>query len=276
LSGLVVHSLGPPEFYDAGTDKARLQPLMRRAGIRVPEYVVATSAADAAAAARELGPQVVLKPSNGTGGRDVILCDTPQGATEAFHRVLAGNRQSPGTDREPSVLIQRRIVGQMIGRTSVAYRGVELAGFARERLKTMAALGGSTVVRYVHAPEPAAFSRAIAATLGITGFLAIEYCVDHATHETYLIDLTRRMAPPTHTGRLVGVDLCAALAAALRGEAVEPLDVPVGFSRTMTLFPQELWRDPESPALHQNPMDVPWDDPALLRELLHWRYDING
>jgi hypothetical protein len=84
------------------------------------------------------------------------------------------------------------------------------------------------------------------------------------------------MAPPTHTGRLVGVDLCAALAAALRGEAVEPLDVPVGFSRTMTLFPQELWRDPESPALHQNPMDVPWDDPALLRELLHWRYDING
>ena len=65
------------------------------------------------------------------------------------------------------------------------------------------------------------------------------------------------MAPSTHTGCMVGVDLCAALAAALRGEAVTPRDIPQGSSRMMTLFPQEVWRDPRGPALHQYPMDVP-------------------
>jgi len=276
LSDLVERSLGAPEFYDAGTDKARLAPLMQRAGVRVPDYAVVRSVDEAVRAARELGPDVVLKPSNGTGGRDVIPCDSPQAAAAAFHRVLAGNRRAAAFDREPTVLVQRRIDGQMVGRSAVAFRGVELAGFTRERLRAMAARGGSTVVRYLHVPEPAAFSRRIAGTLGITGFVTHEFCVERQTGHTYLIDLTRRMAPPTHTGSLVGVDLCVALAAALRGDVGTPLDLPEGYAYMMTLFPQELWRDARSPALHEYPMDVPWDDPALLHELLHWRYDIDA
>jgi hypothetical protein len=164
----------------------------------------------------------------------------------------------------------------MVPRTSVAYRARELAGFARERLQTIAPHRGSTVVRYVHAPELAAFSRAAARALEITGFFAIEYCVERTTGHAYLIDLSLRMAPSTHTGNLVGVDLCTALAAALRGEEVEPLDLPVGSSQMMTLFPQEFWRDPKSAALRRYPSDVPWEDPALWRELLSWRYDARG
>lgn len=276
LSALIVRSLGAPQFYEAGVDKALLQPLVQAAGIRVPDFTVARSPEEAAEAAHELGSQVIVKPSNGTGSRDVIDCDTPQAAAAAFRRVLQRTGRSPATGRQPSVLIQRRIEGLMVPRSSVAFRGKELAGFARERLQTIAPHRGSTVVRYVHAPELATFSRAAARALDITGFFAIEYCVERTTGEAYLIDLTRRMAPPTHTGNLVGVDLCAALAAALRGEDVETLDLPEGSSHMMTLFPQEFWRDPKSVALRRYPSDIPWDDPALCRELLSWTYEARG
>ncbi len=276
LAALIVDSLGSPKFYRAGVDKTLLQPLMEQAGVRVPGYRVVRSPEEAAEAARALGPEVVVKPGGGTGGRDVIDCDTPQEASAAFRYVLEATGKDRTMGREPSILIQRRIDGLMVPRTSVAFRGKELAGFARERLQTIAPHRGSTVVRYVHAPELATFSRAAARALGITGFFTIEYCVERTTGQAYLIDLTRRMAPPTHTGNLVGVDLCAALAAALQGEEVEPLDLPENSSRMMTLFPQEFWRDPKSAALRQYPSDVPWDDPPLWRELLMWRYEARG
>jgi hypothetical protein len=276
LADLIVRSLGSPRFYQAVVDKALLQPLVQAAGIRVPDFAVVRSPEEAADAARELGPEVVVKPSDGTGGRHVIDCNAPQAAAAAYRRVVEGIERNPALGAEPSVLIQRRIDGLMVGRSSVAYRGTELAGFARERLQTIAPHRGSTVVRYVHVPELATFSRAAARMLEITGFFVIEYCIERTTGEAYLIDFTRRMAPPTHTGSLVGVDLCAALAAALQGEKVEPLDLPDGFSYMMALFPQELWRDPASPALRRYPSDVPWDDPALCRELLSWRYEAHG
>jgi len=276
LSALIVHSLGASRFYEAGVDKALLQPLVQAAGIRVPDFAVARSPEEAVEAARELGVRVIVKPSDGTGGSDVIDCDSPQAAGAAFRRILGRAERNPAMGREPSIMIQRRIDGLMVPRSSVAFRGKELAGFARERLQTIAPHRGSTVVRYVHAPELATFSRAAACALEITGFFAIEYCVERTTGHAYLIDLTRRMAPPTHTGNLVGVDLCAALAAALQGEEVEPLDLPESSSRMMTLFPQEFWRDPKSAALRQYPSDVPWNDPALWRELLSWRYEARG
>lgn len=276
LSALIVRSLGSPRFYRASVDKALLQPLMEVAGIRVPEFRLARTPEEAEAAAHELGSRVVVKPSDGTASRNVIDCATPEAAAAAFRRVLDRMAGNPAAAAAPSVLIQRRIDGLMVPRASVAYAGEELAGFARERLRTIAPRLGSTLVRYVHAAEIAAFSKAAARALEITGFFAIEYCIDLATGHAYLIDLTRRMAPSTHTGNLVGVDLCAALAAALRGEHVEPLDLPEGFSRMMALFPQEFWRDPASPLLRRYPSDVPWDDPQLWRELLTWRYQAHG
>ncbi len=120
LSALIVRSLGAPQFYEAGVDKALLQPLVQAAGIRVPEFGLARSPEEAAEVARGLGSQVVVKPSDGTGGRDVIDCETPQAAAAAFRGVLEGAKRNPAMGRQPSVLIQRRIDGLMVGRSSAA------------------------------------------------------------------------------------------------------------------------------------------------------------
>ena len=139
LSALIVRSLGAPQFYQASVDKALLQPLMQAAGVRVPEFRLVRTPEQAETAARELGPRVVVKPSDGTGGRHVIDCATPEAAAAAFRLLLDQAGRTPAPGAAPSVLIQRRIDGLMVPRSSVAYEGRELAGFARERLQHCAA-----------------------------------------------------------------------------------------------------------------------------------------
>ena len=139
LSALIVRSLGAPQFYQASVDKALLQPLMQAAGVRVPEFRLVRTPEQAETAARELGPRVVVKPSDGTGGRHVIDCATPDAAAAAFRLLLDQAGRNPAPGAAPSVLIQRRIDGLMVPRSSVAYEGRELAGFALERLQHCAA-----------------------------------------------------------------------------------------------------------------------------------------
>ena len=63
-----------------------------------------------------------------------------------------------------------------------------------------------------------------------------------------------------------------ALHAALAGSRWEaPSDLEDGTERTSAHFPQEWLRDPSSPYLLDRPVDVPWDDPALVEALLALR-----
>jgi hypothetical protein len=63
------------------------------------------------------------------------------------------------------------------------------------------------------------------------------------------------------------VDLCAALAAALRGEPL-PAQAATGEAE-IALFPQEWLRDPASLSAATRFLDVPWEDPALLRAMVN-------
>jgi hypothetical protein len=84
-----------------------------------------------------------------------------------------------------------------------------------------------------------------------------------------VIEINRRMLPATHGGALVGVDLAAALFAAVHGrEWAGPRDLPPGPGARLALFPQEWYRDDESAWLRRLPADAPWHDPALLAAMV--------
>ena len=92
------------------------------------------------------------------------------------------------------------------------------------------------------------------------------------TGQLYLLQISRRVTPGHHSGALVGVDLCAALHAALTGTPSSvPRDLPSGFERTLAQFPQEWLRDAESPYLMDFPLGAPWDDPDLLAAMVAMR-----
>jgi hypothetical protein len=129
-------------------------------------------------------------------------------------------------------------------------------------------------MRYYCEPEARAFSESLIAGFGISGLLGIEYVVDARTGALSLLEINRRVTPGSHTGELVGIDLCAALHAAVTGApSTVPHDVPPGFERTVARFPQEWLRNPASPFLRKYPTDAPWDDPVLLERFLAMRHD---
>jgi hypothetical protein len=52
--------------------------------------------------------------------------------------------------------------------------------------------------------------------------------------------------------------------ARLRGEHWRP-ETARPLAQLVAFFPEEWWRDPDSPFLHSTYHDVPWNDPPLLR-----------
>jgi hypothetical protein len=142
----------------------------------------------------------------------------------------------------------------------------------REVLMRSPATGPSTVVRCRHAPEARRFSELLAAGFGVSGFFGPEFIEHERTGDVYLIEINRRVTNGVQMGGLVGVDLCAALAAALDHNAYTGrADIPGGEEHLIAEFPQEWLRDPSSPYLRAARTDVPWDDLGLLQAMLAMR-----
>jgi hypothetical protein len=102
--------------------------------------------------------------------------------------------------------------------------------------------------------------------LGSTGFIGFDFMIESSTGHAYLLECNPRPIPSCHLGARVGVDLCDALAAALRGD-----DAPRAAAcreEVIALFPQEWQRDPAALAAFGGFVDAPQDDPMLMRYMV--------
>jgi cyanophycin synthetase len=91
---------------DIAGDKMLAKQFLARAGIPVPEGVVATSAAEAAQALDRLGGPVVVKPKNGNHGKCVTVgVRTPAEAEQAYRRAADGTGA-------PGVIVETYIPGK--------------------------------------------------------------------------------------------------------------------------------------------------------------------
>jgi predicted ATP-grasp superfamily ATP-dependent carboligase len=275
LAGLIRHSLGDPKHYATSIDKTLLPAAAEALGVRVPPYAVVDGAAAALEFAAAHGYPMVLKRSLGFAGSGVAVVADRDELLRAMTDLARPQQLDLGRQPAPRFLAQVFIPGRIVARPSAAWNGREVAGVTRERLvRDPPAMGRGTVMRYYHEPQARAFSEALIAGLGLAGFVGIEYVADARTGELSLLEINRRVTPGTHTGELVGIDLCAALHAAVTGApSTVPHDVAPGFERTVARFPQEWLRDPASPFLRKYPIDAPWDDPELLERFLAMRHD---
>jgi predicted ATP-grasp superfamily ATP-dependent carboligase len=170
--------------------------------------------------------------------------------------------------------VQEFVHGRSISRASVAWDAEELAGVTRERVtRHPASTGPGSTVRVYFEPVARAASQALARALEMRGFFSIEYIVHPETGEAYLLEINRRAPPGIALGGMVGVDLCAALHAALAGAAPPgPADVAPESEKVIAQFPQEWLRDPASTYLRDCPVDAPWDDPEVFEAMLRLRH----
>lgn len=276
LADVVRRSLGPPSSWTDSIDKSRLFDVARRAGVPIADGDVAEREHDAAAIAAHLGYPVIVRPSRGSGGKGSARCDSEAELRSAIR--LAPSPDGLDTGEPQRFVIQRFIDGRVVNRAALAWNGVEIAGFTRGRLETHPGpLGPASVVEFVGLPAVRDANLRLFAALDLHGLVGAQYMIEPDRGAALLIEIHRRMLPATHAGRLVGVDLAAALRACVDGVSwTGPTDLPGGTGRRIALFPQEWYRDPESGWLATLPSDAPWHDPRLFEAMLKIPYATNA
>lgn len=284
LRRVLRHSLGKPEQYGCCTDKARFGSLARRLGIRLPEQYHANNPASLLTCSAVLGYPLVFKKTLSFSGIGTEIC--PDAATLTAHvqgffgtgtrpfteRLRQEAYQAWGIDLRPlmrpqreQILLQRYVPGPVLSHVFVAWQGQYAAGFSYEKVEAASGeTGPAARIQSYDSPEAGAIARRVAAELGFSGFACLDFIRESGTDRLVALECNAR---PTHAaaqGRAMGVDLCGALAQAMRGEIVV---APTPERRSRRLFPDAWW---QAPAAFGTGTDahVPWDDAALLHAFL--------
>jgi Carbamoyl-phosphate synthase L chain, ATP binding domain len=268
LAALVVESLGAPAQYRASIDKTLISGAAEALGLRVPPYAIASDAAEGQRFAAHHGYPVVLKRSYSSAGQGVAICIDQNALVRAF---AALSRPIPPTlkdSKDGVLLVQAHVPGRTHYHNSVAWKGVLLAGQASVVLAA-SPRGPASVVRYYRSAELRAASATLAAGFGITGIYVPEFIVHESTGEPYLVEVNRRMTHGTHRGAAFDVNLGAALYAAVNGlPSTTRADLDPDEEHIVAHFPLEWTRDPKSHYLREYPVDIPWDEPELVKAIV--------
>jgi predicted ATP-grasp superfamily ATP-dependent carboligase len=273
LAALVRDSLGEPAWYRASVDKTLLPAAAEALGVRVPAFALMAAPEDGEAFAAAHGYPVAVKRGHGFAGLGVALCANA-GALRRAHADLARpdafDGEAAGARR---LLVQAHVPGRALLYSVAAWKGAVLAGWAADKLAVNPPpTGPATVLRIHRSPEVRGFAETLARGFGMSGIFDLECMVDERSGTAYLIEINRRVAPGSHCGDAHGVDLCAALFAAVNGTpSPTRADLDPGEERIAVHFPQEWLRDPDSRYLRDHPADVPWDEPELLEAMLALR-----
>jgi predicted ATP-grasp superfamily ATP-dependent carboligase len=268
LGALIRESLGDPRHYATSIEKTLLPPAARALGIRVPEHAIVPDFAGADAFAAAHGYPIVLKRNHSTAGDGVAIADSRDALQRAFGALAKPGQLDPAG--AGMWLVQQHIRGQICYENVAAWEGRRLAGFAVDRLVAHGDVKGpAAVIRWFHSPELRDISERLISGFGMSGLFATECIVDERTGHAYLIEVNRRLTLGMHVGSRIGVDLGAALYAALAGTPLTSRSDPSpGEEGIGVHFPQEWLRDPESRYLRDYPVDIPWDDPDLLEAMV--------
>jgi predicted ATP-grasp superfamily ATP-dependent carboligase len=270
LAQLVRESLGDPAYYHTSTDKLLLAQAAQALGVRVPQFAVASTLAEAEAFAADQGFDVVLKRGFGSAGNEVVVVSGREELARAYSDLTGKVDLNLEGATGVRILVQARIPGPVRHHTVAAMRGKLLAGVTREKLiANPPPKGPATVTHYFRVPEMRDAAEKLVSAFGMTGLFAFEFIAHEKTGECYLLEINRRVTPGTHAAAQVGVDLCGALYAAVHGLPLTMrADLDPGEEHTLAHFPQEWLRDPNSRYLREYPVDAPWDDPELFEAML--------
>jgi hypothetical protein len=154
---------------------------------------------------------------------------------------------------DPAIVVQEYIEGRPANRAVVCRRGRVLAGLSVEALKTSGPAGPASVVRVIEAPEMMEATRRLVERLGLSGFVGFDFVIHGGSGQAYLLEMNGRPTPICHISLDGPTDMISALADPFAVTRMVPnIDGPI-----VALFPQEIWRDPDSRYLYSAYHDVP-------------------
>lgn len=281
LRDLIESSLGRSEAFPILRSRSRLMQVANECGICVPETQALESASDVRAWFLANPATAVVKVDGTWGGSGVQIVHSEEQALLALERFSAPEKPGSSWKRwlinrdplafwrgpRPHFSIQRFVPGRPANCMIATWKGRLLGIVSVEVLCTQGTTGASTIVRLVRNEEMTRNAERLTAKLGLSGFHGLDYILEEQSGTPFLIELNARCTQLGHLllrdqGDLAGL-LCAQLGA--RAEGISELSI----DRDMVaFFPQALAWNPDSPYMQQCHHDIPWSQPALVRELL--------
>lgn len=281
VRAIIERSLGTPAACSLATARAPLLALAGQIGVRAPKTNVVENAGELSAWLVRRGFPAVIKIDNSSGGQGVSIVRTHEEALQAYRKRLMHNSMVCTSRRlllerdssailnwlhpsRPVVNVQDFISGTPANRAVACWRGEVLAGISVQALRTQHPTGPATVVQVVQIPEMQDAAERLAKRLGLSGLWGLDFIIESRTGAAYLIEVNPRATPICHLPLGVGQDLPAALYSCLTDS---PSIAPAGMPHNIiALFPGEWQRNAASPFLHTAYHDVPWQEPALVRD----------
>jgi hypothetical protein len=280
LAALIRRSLGSPENFPRMISRHGAMEEARACGIRAPQTLPVADENALEAALENLGFPAVLKADGSWGGDGVIVARTLDEARAAFAKLKrpasrlrnvarAARRRDAHFLLEalaPSqikVSVQKFVAGRSSASAFACWKGEIVGALYYDVLISDGAMGPPNVIRRVDCPQMAQASRLVAERFGLSGIYGLDFIRD-AAGDVHLIEINPRT---TQGGTLAfgeGRDLPAALASCVarmpapRREAIA--------NDVVAFFPNEWQRDPMSAYLTSGFHNVPWDDPAVLKQ----------
>lgn len=282
LRALVERSLGAPDACALATSRGSLLALATELGIRVPHTTAASTPQALDAWLLRHALPAVIKIDGSWGGLGVAITHSRDAAHLAFARLSARPSLRHGLARAllerdlaplrsalrheaPAVTLQDHIDGHPANRAVACWRGEVLAGTSVLALRTQQATGPATVVRVIDNAEMDEAVKRLVQRLGLSGLWGVDFVIEAATGRAFLIEVNPRATPITHLALGPGHDLPAALLRALGPPGGCAPREAIG-QDVVAMFPGEWQRDPTSEHLHRSHHDIPWSEPALVRD----------
>jgi predicted ATP-grasp superfamily ATP-dependent carboligase len=280
VKALIRRSLGTPEEFATILSRAGSMRAAADAGVSVPETIAVADEAALERALARLGLPAVLKADGSWGGDGVIVAYTKDEALAALRKLKRPASRLRNVARAwrrkdahfllaalnppaAKISVQKFISGPSSASAFACWKGEVVGALYYDVLISDGAMGPPNVIRRVDCPQMAEASRAIARRFGLTGIYGLDFIRDEAG-SAHLIEINPRT---TQGGTLAfgeGRDLPSALAAAVMRAPAQRREAIA--SDIVAFFPNEWQRDAASPYLAHGHHNVPWDDPAVLKQ----------
>jgi predicted ATP-grasp superfamily ATP-dependent carboligase len=284
LRPLIELSLGAAEAYPAIQQRSEVLRIAQSLGIRVPLTQTLNSAEELKD--WKFDKPAVLKLDGTWGGEGVTIVRSLTEATQGFHAASNGTKAWRAWKRflinhyffalwawqrqkTSKMTIQKFIPGRPATTMFACWRGEVLASSTVEVLHSQAPTGAANVVQVLKNNEIEDAVRLLAWKLQLSGFHGLDFVLEQDTDAAYLVELNPRATQLGHLNLSAQGDLAGVMARKLKNETPARIASQNQIQNSaIAFFPYACKSNPGSVYLHQGYHDVPWDEPALVRELM--------
>ena len=285
IQALIAYSLGDPESFPIVASRQDLLDIARQEGILTPETTALRDTCGLESVIANMPFPWALKAGGTFGGTGVRIASTPAEARAGYADLVESIGLLRVTKRlfvngdalfamkwrdqvrgvRPEVVAQKFIYGRPANCAVFCWNGNVLAGVGCEVVSEKMALGPAHLVRLIGNAEMMDAAAKLARRLKLSGFFGLDFMIAEETGSPFLIEMNPRCVQLCHLRLGTGRDMVGALSAVLTGEQAGD-EVPVTQNNLVAYFPKALLTG--SDLLSSSYLDVPWDEPDLIRELI--------